>query len=186
MEVAATKLHPVHDVYDGVFNSASGKIVSLIAPKPEQICLYDIAKGLSNICRFGGQVNQFYSVARHTLLVWYLAPERLKKVALLHDASEAYLGDVIKPLKVLIGRDYNPIEDKFSAAIFQKYNVDIALLPEIKAYDIAALSHEFNYLFRGDRYICDLWKAIDDLVGSASCFVQLQNLLQKTFGGDGI
>lgn len=139
-------LHPVHHVYDGKINTASGLVLSLIDPQPNQICLKDIATGLANTCRFGGQVNRFYSVAEHTLLVWYLAPANLKRAALLHDAPEAYLGDVIKPLKVMIADSYDPYEDRFAQVIFDKYRVDINQLKEIKRLDLAALGLEHEYL----------------------------------------
>jgi len=180
--MSAHNIHPVHEVNDGVFNSASGRLVSLINPEPAQVCLYDMAKGLGNICRFGGQINTFQSVARHTLLVWYLAPARLKKVALLHDASEAYLGFIVKPFKVLLERVYSPFEDAFTALIFEKYKVDIALLPEIKPYDIAALDIEHRYHRENDRYYLYQVQALNQLVPGENPFEQLHGLLRKEFG----
>lgn len=176
------KLHPVENVYDGIFNTASGKQINLLDPKPEQICLHDIAKGLSNICRFGGQLEHFQSVAKHTLLVWYLAPPRLKRAALLHDASEAYLGDIIKPLKVLIQDIYGPFEDRFTEVIFKKYHVNIDLLNELKPYDLGALNIEHTYHRKSSKEYLEIFTWIDDLIGQATPYVQLMKLFKQEFG----
>ncbi len=137
-------LHPVHNVYDGLFNSASGLVIDLNNPTPDMICLEDIAAALSKICRFGGHTNYFYSVAQHSLLVAQLAPKELELEALMHDAAEAYLGDVIKPLKVLIADIYTGIENKFMDCIIEKFNLDRQKLEAIKPYDMEALELEHN------------------------------------------
>lgn len=107
------------------------------------ICLTDIAQGLANTCRFGGQMQKFYSVAQHSILVTMLAPPELQKAALLHDAAEAYLGDIIKPLKNMIS-GYAEIETAFERVIFKKFGVDFDLLKEIKPYDMRALTIEYE------------------------------------------
>jgi uncharacterized protein len=142
--------HPVYAVYDGKFNTASGKTINLLDPDPASIWIEDIAASLSKTCRFGGQTNAFYSVAQHCCMVSDLAPERLKLPALLHDASEAYLGDVIKPLKVIIADSYCPIEDRFMEAICMVFNIDTALMAEIKPYDQQALLIEHELLQRNN------------------------------------
>lgn len=63
------------------------------------VTIDDIARSLSMIARFNGHVSKFYSVAQHSVLLSRLAPDDLKMAALLHDASEAYLGDIVAPLK---------------------------------------------------------------------------------------
>lgn len=110
----------------------------------------DIAIGLSNICRFGGQIREHYNVAQHSLIVTSLAPERLKKVALMHDAAEAYIGDVIKPLKVILGYNYKAIENEFERIIFSKFGIDHNCIELIKPYDRIALEMEHDHFF-GDR-----------------------------------
>jgi hypothetical protein len=75
-----------------------------------------IATALSNLCRYTGHVNKFYSVAEHCVLVSYLVPEQFALEGLMHDASEAYCGDVASPLKKLIP-EYSVIEDKVQEAI---------------------------------------------------------------------
>jgi hypothetical protein len=83
---------------------ASGGFVSVLDPQPDTILIEDIARGLANTCRYGGQVKRFYSVAEHSVLVHDLLQERgagpdTLCAALLHDAAEAFLGDVVSPLK---------------------------------------------------------------------------------------
>lgn len=68
---------------------------------PDDIALPDIAAGLAHTCRFGGHCRQYYSVAHHSLHVASELPDgapRLRAIGLLHDAAEAYLGDIPRPL----------------------------------------------------------------------------------------
>lgn len=140
-------LHPVHAVYDGLFNTASHKKMNIIEPTADMFTLNDIATGLSNICRFGGQLPRFYSVAQHSILVCELAPPELKREALMHDATEAYLGDMIKPLKVIVGDAYTDVEQRFTIVISDKYNLDAGKLLAIKQFDKQALEIEHEYFF---------------------------------------
>lgn len=133
----------IHDNHLGQINAyPSGNIIDLAAPTPAQISIEDIAHALSNVCRFGGHCSPFYSVAQHSVLVAALAPQELKFAALLHDAPEAYLGDVIKPLKVLLKEHYSTLEARFEYAIGVKYQIDPEHLLLLKAYDRQALDLE--------------------------------------------
>jgi hypothetical protein len=83
---------------------ASGGFVDLLNPDPETIKLEDIGRGLANTCRYGGHIKRFYSVAEHAVLVRDLLRARgagpnAQCMAVFHDAAEAYLGDVVAPLK---------------------------------------------------------------------------------------
>ena len=69
------------------------------SPVTDHVCAEDIARGLSLTCRFAGQCQHFYSVAEHSINVMRLVPQEHKLCALLHDAPEAYLGDMSRPLK---------------------------------------------------------------------------------------
>jgi hypothetical protein len=71
------------------------------ATPAEALGIYVIAHALARICRFTGHSHQFYSVAEHSVRVSELLPPRLRIAGLLHDASEAYLGDMAKPMKDL-------------------------------------------------------------------------------------
>lgn len=145
-----TQFHNVHATQDGVFNAGSGILVDLNKPTIEMISINDIASALSNICRFGGHCNAFYSVAQHSCVVAALAPEYLCREALLHDAAEAYLGDVIKPLKNIIGIVYEDLEASFMSLIAEKFNLDFDRLAEVKEYDKQALEIEHSAFIRGD------------------------------------
>lgn len=139
-----TALHPIHANEDGIFNTATGHQINILNPNPESISIEDIARGLSNIVRFGGQITEPYTVAQHSILVMRLAPEELKFAALMHDAPEAYIGDVIKPLKVLLGESYGFIEANFERAIFRKFFVNVQDVRMVKPFDMLALEIENN------------------------------------------
>jgi uncharacterized protein len=115
-------MHPVRNVYDGIFNTVSGQTINLRNPSTESIDITDIASALSKLCRFGGNTTEFYSVAQHSVLVALIAPENCKLEALMHDATEAYLGDVISPLKQLL-REYKILEASFQKVIDNKFNL---------------------------------------------------------------
>jgi hypothetical protein len=68
-------------------------------PRPGEVDILDIAHGLSQVCRYGGHTRRFYSVAEHSVIVSQYVPAQYARAALLHDASEAYLGDMVRPLK---------------------------------------------------------------------------------------
>ena len=90
----------------------SGKFFKVNNPKINDIVIEDIAHHLSNIGRFTGSAFRFYSVAEHSLMVSYLFDDLLlAKVALLHDSAEAYVGDVISPIKRHLPQ-YQALEQK--------------------------------------------------------------------------
>ncbi len=96
-----------------------------IDPRPDEIRIEDIAHALSMQCRFSGHCSQFYSVAEHSLRVAELVPEKDKLYALLHDASEAYLVDLPRPIKrhTAIGAHYRIAEESLMAAISWKFGL---------------------------------------------------------------
>lgn len=121
---------------------ASGVLFDLTNPAGSPISLQDIAHGLGRVCRFAGQTNRFYSVAEHCFHVARLVPVELARVALLHDASEAFIGDVTRPLKALLP-DYQAIEARIEAAIEALFLTPAELdlggfkAPAVKAADLA-------------------------------------------------
>ena len=80
------------------------------APHPDDVDITDVAHALSNLCRFTGHVNRFYSVAEHSINVSLLVPPEDALQGLLHDAHEAYIGDCSSPLKRAIGYDYRRLD----------------------------------------------------------------------------
>jgi len=93
----------------------SGRQYCIEDPDPKQIHIYDIAHALSNSCRFNGQCKSFYSIAEHSTLCAKIALDIYKDVQLaqymlLHDASEAYVCDIPRGLKILIGKEYTKYE----------------------------------------------------------------------------
>lgn len=80
----------------------TGLYLDLANPKPEQISIRDLARGLSQVCRFGAQTNRFYSVAEHSVRCSLHAPVGYRLAALLHDAHEAYIGDITAPMKFVL------------------------------------------------------------------------------------
>ncbi len=134
----------------------SGKRVNLGSPNPSQIIIGDIAHGLSNVCRFSGQIQRFYSVAQHSVHVADLArgaglSPAGQLYALLHDASEAYLGDVPSPVKALCD-SYMDIERRVMLAVEHKFgiaNLDVSAVKMVHHFDKVALATEFRDLISG-------------------------------------
>jgi hypothetical protein len=79
--------------------TASGQLLDLLALKTDDIRAQDLGRALAMTCRFGGHVREFYSVAQHSVHVAQLLPPSLQLHGLLHDAAEAYIGDLITPVK---------------------------------------------------------------------------------------
>lgn len=119
----------------------SGEHFNFINPRPEQICIDDIACGLSNICRFTGQLNEFYSVAQHSVLASHIVPPEFAFEALMHDAQEAYLGDVSSPLKGLLP-DYRRIERVVEMVIRMNYGLPAVMSSVVKHADLTLLATE--------------------------------------------
>lgn len=82
----------------------------------------DIAHALSHICRYGGHVDRFYSVAEHCFLMSQAVRPENRLWALLHDATEAYIGDMVRPLKLHMP-NYVDVEDRLMAVIAQRFGL---------------------------------------------------------------
>lgn len=98
----------------------TGKKFHFLDPQPDEVDIVDIAHSLSITTRFGGQCREFYSVAEHSIRVAEIVPQEYKLLALLHDASEAYLPDLPRPIKAEIPR-FKAIETTILAAILSKF-----------------------------------------------------------------
>lgn len=140
---------------------AGGGYFDFINPERSDIRIKDIARGLSNTCRFGGQASYgdgFYSVAQHSVLVSRLVPPEHAFAGLMHDAAEAYVGDMVGPLKQLCP-DYKVIEKRVEAAIFAHFDIATPLHPSVKHADLRALRTEQRDLTSGSG---DNWNGLDD------------------------
>jgi len=120
-------------------------------PRIEEINITDIAWALAHQCRFSGHCSEFYSVAQHSLFVASLCDNNVddQKAALLHDASEAYLVDIPRPLKELQEFSaYRTIETQLQRMIFRRFGIDPDTVNwnVIKVYDDAALHTEGAWL----------------------------------------
>jgi 5'-deoxynucleotidase YfbR-like HD superfamily hydrolase len=122
----------------------SGRRLDLLDPSPLDIEIEDIAHGLARVARWNGQTNgeHAFSVAQHCILVERLVgemrpkgPRPLRLAALLHDAAEYVIGDLISPFKAAVGIDYKALELRLSRAI----HVRFGLPPEMAADDVALI-----------------------------------------------
>lgn len=121
------------------------------------IDILDIAHALSNMCRFGGHTNKFYSVAQHSVLVSLILPDELKLRGLLHDASEAYLVDVPRPLKKIADFSaYRRIERETQEVIYTKYGLSAHDVLEIHYADNLALATEARDLMGDPEWAHDM------------------------------
>ena len=136
----------------------SGKMFFPLAPRAQDIDIEDIAHALSNLCRFGGHTKAFYSVAQHSCLiadalsVKYLnAPEAERRAilgwALLHDAAEAYLVDIPRPIKYAEGMErYRDWEVRLECAIAERFSLPPVMPAIVKEYDNRILRNEADAL----------------------------------------
>jgi uncharacterized protein len=147
----------------------TGKQFWPLAPQAEDICIEDIAHALAHLCRFNGHVQHFYSVAQHSVLVSVIVERRLSQTAhplstngsegescktfhgrplnelllkaLLHDGPEAYIGDMVRPLKQSMP-DYRAAESEIWDALCRRFGMTYDLPPCIKEADNIALMTE--------------------------------------------
>jgi uncharacterized protein len=119
----------------------SGRRLDLLDPSPLDIEIADIAHGLARVARWNGQTRgaHIFSVAQHTLLVEAVMREQTPRVdiglrlaALLHDAPEYVIGDMISPFKAVLGGDYKAVEKRLLSAIHIRFGLPPKLGPEIE------------------------------------------------------
>lgn len=110
-------------------------------PRPEDVCLEDIAHALSMLCRFNGHCTKFYSVAEHSVYVSRNVPPEHALWALLHDAAEAYVADVPRPLKRFLP-NYKEAEAQVMRAVCEHFGLPIEEPESVKRADTALLADE--------------------------------------------
>ena len=124
----------------------TGKYINPFDPDKALICIEDIAHCLAHQCRFGGHTNFFYSVAQHSLDVFWevgICNPELRLAALLHDASEAYLLDIPAPVKSQIP-GYKEAEDRLMRVIADKFGFEYPLPALVKDADQSRLVWEWK------------------------------------------
>lgn len=121
--------------------TATGRYFDFTRPTRDMIDIDDIAIALSRMPRFTGHTTTFYSVAQHSVLVAHVVPEEYALQGLLHDATEAYMGDMSTPLKQLVP-EYKAIENRVERAICERFGLPFPLHPSIKAADLRMLVTE--------------------------------------------
>jgi hypothetical protein len=130
----------------------TGRQFHPLDPRPGDIDAADIAHALSLICRYGGHVHRFYSVAEHCVLMSEAVPPEDALWALLHDATEAYVGDMVRPLKRSMP-DYRRAEDRVMVAVAAHFGLNSATMPAaVKDADNRILLTERDALMPNTRY----------------------------------
>ena len=121
----------------------TGKAMFPLDPRVDEISLIDIGHALGNMCRFTGHSKQFYSVAEHSCRVADLVPPEHRLCALLHDASEAYLSDIARPVKTQPQfAGYRVVEDKLQSTIYAKFGLGPEMPEEVRRADEIMLAIE--------------------------------------------
>lgn len=125
----------------------SGGIFWLLDPHADEVAIEDVAHALSLICRYNGHITGFYSVAQHCVLVSEHCRPAYALYGLLHDAAEAYTGDIITPLKRLLP-NYKDIEEKILAAVCKRFSIRQTkkMKTEVKYWDNVLLATEVRDL----------------------------------------
>lgn len=144
-------------------NTTSGGRIDLLNPDPAQFTIHDISVSLGRQCRFNGNIlDQHYSVAQHSVYVSHLVPPQMALAGLLHDASEMVTGDIVSPVKRLIGPMLREIEDRIQAAVHIAFGLPMQLSTEwqeaIHAADMAIVIAEKHQLL---PYVTERWDIED-------------------------
>tara|TARA_Y100000114_G_C11761900_1_gene330251 strand:+ start:768 stop:1316 length:549 start_codon:yes stop_codon:yes gene_type:complete len=143
-------IQPDKDFMDSIINTWGGRKFNFLNPEPTDIFIEDIAHALSLQCRFNGHCTDFYSVAEHSVEVMRVveslgAENNIIMTALLHDAAEAYIGDVVSPLKKVL-KDYQEIERRVESTIAKRFSL-VYPMPEVVGFaDKNVLEREFRTL----------------------------------------
>lgn len=121
--------------------TATGLAFWPMDPRPSEIRIEDIAHSLSHLCRYLGHTREFYSVAQHSVLVSRALPPEFRAWGLLHDAPEAYLVDVPRPVKPYL-TGYREAEEAVERAVAEAFGLSMPIPDEVKRVDNAILADE--------------------------------------------
>lgn len=142
--------------------TVSGNYFNFLDPDSSTYTIEDISHALSHINRFTGHTRVAYNVAQHSVMVSHLVPPDLAMTGLMHDASEAFLGDVSSPLKQLLP-EYKAIEQQVEASIFKKFGIPFPMPREIKVADLIMLASEQKSLMPDINHEWAILKGINPL-----------------------
>ena len=131
---------------------ASGRAFYPLDPRGEDICILDIAHALARTCRFGGHCNPAYYVASHSVFVSRIVPPQDALWGLLHDASEAYLCDLPRPIKAMPEfAEYRKLEANIMRVICGVYGLAPEMPESVRKADSVALATEARDLMAPPR-----------------------------------
>lgn len=146
------------NVANRTIQTFTGEMFDVFSPDLDKIHMKDISHSLSMLCRYGGHAHAFYSVAEHSLLMSRyfadLGNFDLARVALLHDATEAYMGDLVRPLKLQMPT-YREAELNLQDFIFDKFGLPPLTPPEIKDADLRICNDEREVLLYPRPWVID-------------------------------
>jgi hypothetical protein len=170
---------------DDWIETYTGRRFSVMNPTPDQVCINDIGHALAHLCRFNGHCKKFYSVAQHSILVsqWCL-PEN-QWWALLHDASEAYLCDIPRPIKQFLP-EYKKLEEKYQRVIAEAFDLSWPMPDEVKELDsmILRVEHRDVMNYQGNEWAVDSQPLLEMKIGDLWPPDVAEELFLYTFMGE--
>lgn len=157
-EAAAADTASTTTISGATILTTDGLYFDFADPDPACFTLHAIARGLANTCRFAGQCTAFYSVAEHSIWVSRLVPPEFALAGLFHDAAEAFIGDMPKPLKHVLG-DYQAVEARIESVMFPALGLPWPIPAQVKHADRVMLATEQRQLMRNR----DAWRWTDGI-----------------------
>lgn len=134
-------------------STITGHFFDLANPADSRIDIVQIALALSKLCRYTGHTRSHYSVAQHSVIVSHAVPPHLAMQGLLHDAAEAFTGDISAPVKRLVP-EFKALERRIEESIFPRLGIPVDLAPEVKEADILVRRTELRDLLT--------WPVVDE------------------------
>ncbi len=169
-----SKTGPEIDLY-------AGGVIDPFNPCSDQIRIEDIAHALSMLCRFNGHCRHFYSVAEHSVRVAERCRVNLQLDGLLHDAAEAYLGDLPRPIKQALP-DFQSAERRLQAEISRKFDLSMEMPDEVRLADdemlrieLTALIHPCEVSSPGTKQSLECWAPERAKAEFLEFYAELQN-----------